>query len=45
VRGVLAEVMTRNDAMLRVFRRGEHDTSVTTSDGIHTVRMVFAGRD
>jgi acyl-CoA hydrolase/RimJ/RimL family protein N-acetyltransferase len=45
VRGFLAEVMARNDAMLRVFRRGEHDTSVTTSDGIHTVRMVFAGRD
>jgi RimJ/RimL family protein N-acetyltransferase len=42
VRGFLAEVLARNDAMLRVFRRGEHDTSVTTSDGIHTVRMLFA---
>jgi acyl-CoA hydrolase/RimJ/RimL family protein N-acetyltransferase len=41
VRGFLAEVLVRNHAMLRVFRRGDHDTTVTTADGIHTVRMIF----
>jgi acyl-CoA hydrolase/GNAT superfamily N-acetyltransferase len=43
VRGFVAEVLVRNDAMLRVFRRGDHDTTVTTADGIHKVRMVFVG--
>jgi GNAT superfamily N-acetyltransferase len=42
VRGFKAEVLTDNPAMLRVLQRGDHDTRVTTSDGIHDVRMLFA---
>jgi hypothetical protein len=42
VRGFTAEVLTHNRAMLRVLQRGDHDTRVTTSDGIHNVRMRFA---
>jgi GNAT superfamily N-acetyltransferase len=42
VRGFKAEVLTDNRAMLRVLQRGDHDTRVTTSDGIHKVRMLFA---
>jgi acyl-CoA hydrolase/RimJ/RimL family protein N-acetyltransferase len=41
VRGFKAEVLTDNPAMLRVFQRGDHDTRVRTSDGIHNVRMLF----
>jgi acyl-CoA hydrolase/GNAT superfamily N-acetyltransferase len=41
VRGFTAEVLTDNRAMLRVLQRGDHDTRVTTSDGIHEVRMLF----
>jgi acyl-CoA hydrolase/RimJ/RimL family protein N-acetyltransferase len=43
LRGFVAEVMTSNPAMLRVFARGDHDTRVTTSGGVHDVRMRFAG--
>ena len=42
VRGFVAEVLTSNPAMLRVFARGEHETRVTTSGGVHDVRMPFA---
>jgi acyl-CoA hydrolase/RimJ/RimL family protein N-acetyltransferase len=42
VRGFKAEVLTDNRAMLRVLQRGDHDTRVTTSDGTHKVRMLFA---
>ena len=41
VRGFEAEVLTSNPAMLRVFARGEHETRVTTSGGVHDVRMRF----
>ena len=43
LRGFVAEVMTSNPAMLRVFARGDHETRVTTSGGVHDVRMRFAG--
>ena len=42
VRGFVAEVLTSNPAMLRVFARGEHETRVTTAGGVHDVRMLFA---
>jgi acyl-CoA hydrolase/RimJ/RimL family protein N-acetyltransferase len=42
VRGFTAEVLPHNRAMLRVLQRGDHDTRVTTSDGINSVRMLFA---
>jgi acyl-CoA hydrolase/GNAT superfamily N-acetyltransferase len=42
VRGFVAEVLTSNPAMLRVFERGSHETRVTTSDGVHDVQMLFA---
>jgi RimJ/RimL family protein N-acetyltransferase len=42
LRGFVAEVLTSNPAMLHVFSRGDHDTRVTTSDGVHDVRMLFA---
>jgi hypothetical protein len=42
VRGFVAEVLTSNPAMLRVFSRGPLETRVTTSDGIHDVRMLLA---
>jgi acyl-CoA hydrolase/GNAT superfamily N-acetyltransferase len=41
VHGFKAEVLTHNPAMLRVLQHGDHDTRVTTSDGIHDVRMLF----
>jgi hypothetical protein len=28
--------------MLRVFRRGDHELTVTTSAGVHEVTMLFA---
>jgi hypothetical protein len=42
VRGFKAEVLTDNRAMLRVLQRGEHDTRVTTSDGIQQSANLFA---
>jgi RimJ/RimL family protein N-acetyltransferase len=42
VRGFVAEVLTSNPAMLRVFMRGPHETRVTMSEGVHDVRMLFA---
>jgi acyl-CoA hydrolase/RimJ/RimL family protein N-acetyltransferase len=42
LRGFVAEVLTSNPAMLHVFSRGDHDTRVTTSDGVHDVRVLFA---
>jgi len=41
VRGFTADVLVENAAMLRVFRRGDHGLSVTTSAGVHEVRMLF----
>ena len=43
LRGFVAEVLTSNPAMLHVFSRGPHETRVTTADGVHDVRMLFAG--
>jgi RimJ/RimL family protein N-acetyltransferase len=42
VRGFTADVMVSNSRMLRVFRRGDHDLSVTTESGISEVTMIFA---
>ena len=42
VRGFVAEVLTSNPAMLRVFSRGDHETRVTTAGGVHEVRMPFS---
>jgi hypothetical protein len=28
--------------MLHVFSRGPHETRITTADGVHDVRMLFA---
>jgi RimJ/RimL family protein N-acetyltransferase len=42
VRGFVAEVLTGNPQMLRVFANGDHATVVTTSDGVHEVRMDLA---
>jgi acyl-CoA hydrolase/RimJ/RimL family protein N-acetyltransferase len=42
VRGFTAEVLTDNRAMLRVLQRGNHNTRITTSDGVYKVRMPFA---
>jgi len=41
VRGFTADVLVRNSAMLRVFQRGEHDLTITTSGGVHEVTMLF----
>ena len=41
VRGFTADVLVENAAMLRVFRHGDHGLSVTTSAGVHEVRMPF----
>jgi len=45
VRGFVAEVLTSNPAMLHVFSRGPHETRITTADGVHDVRMLFASDD
>jgi acyl-CoA hydrolase len=42
VRGFAAEVLMDNRAMIRVLQHGDHDTRVTTSDGVYNVRMLFA---
>ena len=42
VRGFTADVLVENPAMLRVFRRGDHELAVTTSAGVHEVTMLFA---
>jgi RimJ/RimL family protein N-acetyltransferase len=42
VRGFTADVLVENPAMLRVFRRGDHELTVTTSAGVHEVTMLFA---
>jgi acyl-CoA hydrolase/L-amino acid N-acyltransferase YncA len=41
VRGFTADVLVRNSSMLRVFQRGGHDLTVTTSAGVHEVKMIF----
>jgi RimJ/RimL family protein N-acetyltransferase len=41
VRGFTADVLVGNSAMLRVFERGGHDLTVTTSGGVHEVTMIF----
>lgn len=41
VRGFTADVLVGNSSMLRVFRRGSHDLTVTTSAGVHEVKMIF----
>jgi acyl-CoA hydrolase len=42
VRGFTADVLVENAAMLRVFRRGDHGLSMTTSAGVHEVTMLFS---
>ena len=42
VRGFRADVLVENAAMLRVFRRGDHGLSLTTSAGVHELEMLFA---
>lgn len=42
VRGFTADVMFSNSRMLRVFRRGDHEVSVITEDGISEVTMIFS---
>lgn len=42
VRGFTADVLVENAAMLRVFRRGDHGLSMTTSAGVHELTMLFA---
>jgi acyl-CoA hydrolase/RimJ/RimL family protein N-acetyltransferase len=41
IRGFTADVLVRNSSMLRVFERGDHDLTVTTSAGVHEVTMIF----
>jgi RimJ/RimL family protein N-acetyltransferase len=41
VRGFTADVLPHNAAMLYVFRRGDHDTTVTMEDGVCEIRMLF----
>lgn len=41
VRGFTADVLPHNAAMLNVFRRGDHDTTVTMEDGVCEIRMLF----
>jgi acyl-CoA hydrolase/RimJ/RimL family protein N-acetyltransferase len=41
VRGLTADVLVENAAMLRVFRRGDHGLSMTTSAGVHEITMLF----
>jgi acyl-CoA hydrolase/RimJ/RimL family protein N-acetyltransferase len=41
VRGFTADVLVRNSSMLRVFQRGGYDLTVTTSAGVHEVKMIF----
>jgi RimJ/RimL family protein N-acetyltransferase len=42
VLGFTADVLVENAAMLRVFRRGDHGLSITTSAGLHEATMLFA---
>ena len=42
VRGFTADVMLGNSRMLRVFRHGDHEVTVTTEDGISEVTMIFS---
>jgi acyl-CoA hydrolase/RimJ/RimL family protein N-acetyltransferase len=42
VLGFTADVLVENAAMLRVFRRGDHGLSITTSAGVHEATMLFA---
>jgi hypothetical protein len=41
VRGLTADVLQDNGAMLKVFRRADHDTKVTMDGGVCEVRMLF----
>jgi acyl-CoA hydrolase/RimJ/RimL family protein N-acetyltransferase len=41
VRGFIADVLPHNAAMLKVFRRGDHNTTVTMDEGVCEVRMLF----
>lgn len=41
VLGFTADVLVGNASMLRVFQRGDHDLTLTTSGGVHEVTMVF----
>ena len=42
VRGFTADVLLGNSRMLRVFRRGGHEVTVTTEGGISEVTMIFS---
>jgi RimJ/RimL family protein N-acetyltransferase len=43
VRGFTADVLPRNSSMLRVFKRGDYDLTVTLSEGVYEVTMIFRG--
>jgi hypothetical protein len=34
-------VLVSNSSMLRMFQRGAHDLTLTTSAGVHEVKMIF----
>jgi acyl-CoA hydrolase/RimJ/RimL family protein N-acetyltransferase len=42
VRGFTADVLFGNAPMLRVFRRGDHELTVTTKGGVSEVTMLFS---
>jgi GNAT superfamily N-acetyltransferase len=42
VRGFSADVLVGNSRMLRVFRRGDHDITMTTDGGTSEVVMLFS---
>jgi acyl-CoA hydrolase/RimJ/RimL family protein N-acetyltransferase len=41
VRGFTADVLVENTSMLGVFRGGDHELAITTSEGVHEVTMTF----
>ncbi len=41
IRGLSADVLPSNVAMLRVFQRGDHETTSTVSGGSYEVTMIF----
>ena len=42
VRGFTADVLASNEAMLNVFRRGDHDFEASLDGGAYQVRMLFS---
>ena len=42
VRGFTADVMVSNSRMLRIFRHGDHEVSVTSEGGISELTIIFS---